>query len=224
MSATVTSIDRTHYRQLVADVAARAKEKLPLSVNGRIEAAAKLVTLGDVEPLADGTIRVNGSDSTRWYHLVGLTCTCKDFTDGQAPVDEASGQRWCKHRIAAGIDRRVREVLAAEASRTPPPAAPLPEAPASVNVRLTIAGRDCQLTLRDSDEVRLLARLAAVLQRYPAPQAPSPVHGNLHGPSEPEPEAQRWCPKHGDKMILNHKDGRSWWSHRLGDGTWCRGR
>jgi hypothetical protein len=39
----------------------------------------------------------------------------------------------------------------------------LPEAPCSVNCHITIAGRQCQLTLRDSDEGRLLARLQAVL-------------------------------------------------------------
>jgi len=217
--------------------------------------------LGDVEPLADGTIRVGGSDPTRWYHLVGLTCTCTDFTQEKAPLDATSGQRWCKHRIAAGIDRRVREVLAAEASRTPPPPAPvppggrilmaglhlpadcadavypaapapvpghaqtptpapLPEAPASVNVRLTIGGREVQLTLRGTDEAEVLTRLEAVLARYPQPQPPAPAPSR----QAPAPEIG-WCHTHGVEMTLNTKDGRQWWSHYDATaGRWCKGR
>jgi hypothetical protein len=73
------SIARTQYRELVAEIAAKAKARLPEQVNGRIEAAARLVVNGDVEQLGDGTIKVGGSDPTRWYHLVGATCTCTDF-------------------------------------------------------------------------------------------------------------------------------------------------
>jgi hypothetical protein len=64
-----------------------------------------LVLQGDVEPLDDGSIRVGSSDPTRWYHLVGHACTCTDFTTGTAP------ESWCKHRIAAGIAKRVHELL-----------------------------------------------------------------------------------------------------------------
>lgn len=100
-----TSTDRQHFRETVAVVAAKARGKLPASVNGRIESAARLVVSGDVEPLEDGTIKVNGSDPTRWYHLVGTACTCTDFVQGKAP------EGWCKHRIAAGIHKRVHEML-----------------------------------------------------------------------------------------------------------------
>jgi hypothetical protein len=43
-------------------------------------------------------------------------------------------------------------------------ATPLPEAPARVHVHLERASRYVQLTLRDSDDERLLARLDAVLR------------------------------------------------------------
>jgi hypothetical protein len=101
---------RQTYRDLVAEVAAKAKAKakLPLAVNGRIEKATRLVLMGDVEPQDDGSIVVfSATDATRRYVLQGVTCTCADYERGQAP----SG--WCAHRIAAGIDKRVREVLAA---------------------------------------------------------------------------------------------------------------
>jgi len=98
------------FRETVAAVAEKARAILPQAINGRLEGAVKLVLAHDITRLADGTIEVgSSSDPMKTYHLVGTTCECKDFTDGKAP------QGWCRHRIAAGIDKRVCEVLAREA-------------------------------------------------------------------------------------------------------------
>ena len=43
----------------------------------------------------------------------------------------------------------------------------VPEAPARVQVLLELCGRQGDWTLRDTDEIRLLARLEAVLTRMP---------------------------------------------------------
>jgi hypothetical protein len=212
-----TSTDRQQFRETVALVAAKAKAILPQATNGRVESAVKLVLLDEVQPQADGTVLVGStSDAAKVYRLSGQACECKDYTDGKAP------ESWCKHRIAAGIDKRVRELLPPAAESTPEvhpvSTSPLPEAPASVNVRLTIAGRDCQLTLRGVSEDEVLARLEAVLQRYPVstpPTSPTPR-------AEPEPE-KHYCPRHGTEMQLNHKDGRSWHSHKTDQG-WCQGK
>jgi hypothetical protein len=73
-----------------------------------------------------------------------------------------------------------------------------------------------QLTLRDSDEGRLLERLQAVLARYPAPEPPQA--------SAPSP-GQDWCAVHNTALHLNHgKDGRTWYSHKLSEGGFCKGR
>ena len=131
------------------------------------------------------------------------------------------------NRISAGIQKRVGEVLAAQTAQDGPVApgatletspvadAPqgLPEAPASVNVRLTIRGRECQITLRDTSEERLLERLQTVLERFPVPEAPTVPAGDQQG----------WCATHGVSMKLNQKDGRQWFSHKQEDGTWCKG-
>jgi hypothetical protein len=115
------STDRTHYRALVAEIAAKAKDKLPAAVNGRVESAVKLVLAGDVLFLEDGTVQVGSSDPTRYYRLVGSTCTCTDYTQERAP------DGWCKHRIAAGIHKRVQELLpqapSVETAATPEPPA-----------------------------------------------------------------------------------------------------
>jgi hypothetical protein len=71
-----------------------------------------------------------------------------------------------------GVHHEVDEAIDSLYAWFPPqPPAPLPEAPASVNVRVTVAGREVQWTLRDTDEARLAARLEALLARYPPPPA-----------------------------------------------------
>jgi hypothetical protein len=77
---------------------------------------------------------------------------------------------------------------------------------------LTIQGRKVQLTLRDYDEDSLLTRMELLLNRFPeeTPESTTPPEG--------------WCPIHQVQMkrYLNQKG--SWWSHRLEDGKWCRGK
>jgi hypothetical protein len=80
-------------------------------------------------------------------------------------------------------------------------------------MRVTICGREVQVTLRDTDEARLLVRVEELLQRFPVPQASS----------SPQERGKDWCPLHNVQMKENHKDGRSWWSHRTAEG-WCKGR
>jgi hypothetical protein len=201
---------RQVWRAAVAEIASKAQDKLP-ECNGRVESAVKIVLAGDVELLADGTAKVaSQSNGTTAYHVVNGHCDCKDFA--KAP------HGFCKHRLSAAIARRAQELVKAkvadtngkaEAPSQPAPTAPLPEAPASVNVHLTVSGRQVQLTLRDSDEGRLLARLDAVLQRFPVDATPA--------------DTTPQCTTHGVPMKLNHKDGRSWWSHKTVDG-WCKGK
>src|SRR5205085_8550166 len=82
----------------------------------------------------------------------------------------------------------------------------LPEAPASANVYITIAGRKVQLTLRDHDEDNLLSRMEKLLQRFPSEE-------------EPESEAsttppENWCPIHQCQMKRYSNDKGSWFSHK----------
>jgi hypothetical protein len=183
--------------------------------NGRVDSAVKIVLAGDVELLADGTAKVaSQSNGTTAYHVVNGHCDCRDY--------EKAPHNFCKHRLSAAIARRAQELtrakLGAPASSQPTPtqaspavsSTPLPEAPASVNVHVELAGRQVQLTLRDSDEGRLLQRLEAVLQRFPVaaksaedttPQCPT------HGPMKPSTKGKGWyCPT------------------KLPSGSWCKGK
>jgi hypothetical protein len=203
MSATF-SPDRQAFRELLATLAAKTKTKIP-ALNGRVEKAVKLALAGDVELHDNGSATVySSSDPTRRYEIIEGTCTCRDWE--QAP------EHLCQHRLSAGLVRRTHELLPTLAAA--PPAAALPEAPASVNVRLQIDGRECQLTLRDIDETRLLQRLTALLKQYPTAQPAT----------QSTAQGEGWCHKHGVQMTQNQKQGRAWWSHRLPEGGFCKGK
>jgi len=89
--------DRAAWRAAVAEIAAKAHEKLP-ECNGRVDSAVKIVLAGDVALLADGTARVaSQSNGTTTYHIVNGHCDCKDFA--KAP------HGFCKHRLSAAIAR-----------------------------------------------------------------------------------------------------------------------
>ena len=232
-----TSPERTAYRALVADVAARAKAKLP-ECNGRVDKAVALVLAGDVEAQAgDGSWRVGScTDPLTTHRVQGTSCSCEDSQYGRAP------RGLCKHVLAVMMQMRVQALLPqAPAVEWPPDEelaaestselhtgcpAPLPEAPASCNVYVLIGGHKVQVTLRDTDEARMLARLQVVLAQYPPALAPTAPAVS----PQPRREAGRveeagWCQKHGVEMTLNHKDGRQWRSHfDETAGTWCKGR
>jgi len=173
---TSTLSPRESFRQAVAEIATKAKEKLPDSVNGRIEKAVSLVLQGDVTLHDDGTATVfSATDPTRRYELGRAAdgyCMCKDWE--QAP------QHLCKHRLGAMIALRVQQALPPEPEPTLAPVAPLPEAPASVNLKVVVAGHEVMVTLRDSSEEALMARLQAFLKRQdirPIPPRPAPRKG-----------------------------------------------
>ena len=216
---------RTAWREAVMEVAERAKAALP-DAGSRIASAVKIVLTGDVELRDDGTARVGSqANGTTEYHITNGICECKDFAK--------AFEGWCKHRLAHGIHKRAKALTAEKlqaldhpqpaqapaAIPEPPPATPplaLPEAPASVNLYLDIGGRKAQLTLRDSDEHRLLARLDAILQRFPLPEDAA---------EEPAPELpEGWCRRHDVQMTRQSNARGAWWSHRLADGTWCKGK
>lgn len=115
MSTSTLTPDRTNFRTLVAQVADRAKARLP-ECNGRVEKAVKLVLMQDVRPLADGAVEVGSSSDPLLTHLVsGKSCDCQDFQYGKAP------EGYCAHRLAAAMLQRVQELQAAQPEPEPEP-------------------------------------------------------------------------------------------------------
>src|SRR5246127_5219791 len=103
---------RQAWRAAVDAIADKARTKLP-ECSGRVDSAVKIVLAGDVELQEDGTARVaSQSNGQTVYHIVNGSCDCKDYP--KAPSS------WCKHRIAAGIQKRAYALAKAklEASAT----------------------------------------------------------------------------------------------------------
>src|SRR3989442_7453716 len=158
---------RTAWRQAVAEIAEKAKVTLP-ECHGLVDSAVKIVLAGDVELLEGTKAKVaSQSNGTTKYFIVNGECNCKDYA--KAPSN------WCKHRIAAGIAKRAYTLAkqrlaqldnpsngtdqpqyepekpivptAEPIVQSEPTVSPvtLPEAPASVNCHITLAGRQVQV-------------------------------------------------------------------------------
>jgi hypothetical protein len=100
------------------------------------------------------------------------------------------------------------------------PLIPLPEAAASMNCYVTLAGYRLQVTLRGDDEQQVLARFKKLLAAFPAPEESPQAPAKPVEPTVPE----GWCRRHALQMTQQHNAKGSWWSHRLADGTWCKGK
>src|ERR671933_2218282 len=109
---------RQAWREAVAEIAAKAHEKLP-ECNGRIDRAVALVLAGDVELMPDGTARVaSQSNGTTHYHIVNGHCDCRDY--------EKAPHNFCKNRLSAAIARRAQELVKAQVADMGGPDAPAP--------------------------------------------------------------------------------------------------
>lgn len=95
------------------------------------------------------------------------------------------------------------------------------EAPASWNVRYTTtSGFVCMLTLRSETGLDLLSKADAALS-FLLEKGYLPYDNNNNHHSSGDTQT---CPIHKCNMRRYEKDGRSWFSHRLENGSWCRGK
>jgi hypothetical protein len=200
------SLAQQLFTNTVISIAAQAQAALP-EANGRVERARDLVLGGLVSRKADGTFEVRSQSERGKIYVVNGACTCPDA--------EKAPEGRCKHLISTWLWRKARKAIEAQLAeqQAAPVATQLPEAPCSANCYVTLAGRKIQMTLRDSDEQRLLARLETLLQRFPAEDE-----------TEPTTPPEGWCPIHHVQMKYYTKNHKSWWSHRLNTGVWCRGK
>lgn len=107
------------------------------------------------------------------------------------------------------------------------------EAPASVNFKgITKGGFTCQWTLRDADELTLMNRQVAFMKILAeGGVVPTGVPATAVSVNTPPPQvagsgghAENWCSIHGVEMTKWDKEGRSWFSHKADDDTWCKGK
>jgi hypothetical protein len=207
-----------------------ASQSLPEALQERLRCAVELVRQGHCLQRDDGTWQVQSTSTPDKSYAVNGQCSCED-----ACYRAPDGR--CKHKLAQYLARKTLALMSAAptgAEPTPDQSYsgnlettdsgvfgsgtkkfPLPEARASVNVRVQISGYDVQWTLRDHDEAQLAIRLEALLNRYQVPQA-------SQAPA-PSPGQAGWCAVHQVQMKQTTKEGQSWWSHKTPDG-WCKGK
>lgn len=108
------------------------------------------------------SIRKYGRYWAVYDHAGELVCVCL-YKKGAAEVL----RRLQQVPVRLALPDPTRHTLRTRQAAPAVPAPALPEALASVQVPLELFGHQGHLTLRDTDEHRLLARLEAVLTRVP---------------------------------------------------------
>ena len=98
------------------------------------------------------------------------------------------------------------------------------EAPASLTVRFRVHGLDTMLTLRSDSGGDLLRKLPIVIREIELLTG-TPHNGDVsNGPVDAGSNGHsQVCALHGVEMSQHSKNGHAWYSHRLDDGTWCKG-
>jgi len=206
---------RQAWREAVAEIAEKAKAALP-ECNGRVDSAVKIVLAGDVELQADGTAKVaSQSNGSTAYQVVNGHCDCKDFA--KAP------HQFCKHRLSAAIVRRAQELTKAKLTDTP--TVPLPEAPVSITLKATLHGHEVMVTLRGVDFASVKAQVEQASQ-WLSVQAPAqpPTQPPAQGTTQPAHEDSPYCHVHNAVLKRYERNGQVWYSHKLANGQWCRGK
>jgi hypothetical protein len=240
------NLARQAFREAVAAIAEKAKATLPDCI-GRVDSAIKIVLNNDVALLPDGTAKVaSQSNGTTKYFIVNGECSCKDYP--KAPSN------WCKHRIAAGLAKRARTLTQVkldqlnsasngttqvptdqpQAEPTTPTveiptqsesAVPLPEAPVSITLKATLHGHEVMVTLRGVDFTSVKAQveqasewLSVQSTTQPPTQPPS------QSKAQPTHDDSPYCQAHKAVLKRYERNGQVWYSHKLANGQWCRGK
>jgi len=114
------------------------------------------------------------------------------------------------------------------------------EAPASCCLKWRV-GFEMELmyTLRGATDAEIQPRITALLpwlqalvsevEAHPArqPEAPAADQGPPAPPAAsapPAPPPEDWCPVHQVRMGRHSNANGTWYSHRLNDGTYCKGK
>jgi hypothetical protein len=173
----------TFLQTLAAEVA--RMQSLHPEREGELARAHALILHGQVLPSPEDptTGQVLSSDGVTHYTVNGR-CDCQAGQHGKP----------CKHvqvwKLYQYIERRVASQMPQDERAAPGETrdtsggpAGLPEARASLNLKVLVQGFETQITLRDHDEAALLGRLQALLKRpdvHPIPK-PAPRSGHWNG-------------------------------------------
>ncbi len=136
-----------------------------------------------------------------WTHTMRATDDAELHTRVQAFVPTF-------REVVAALDALQAEREAAKAAPAVP--AQPPATPA------TLPQADLQALVQQAVQQALAAANGPATP--PPPAAPSP------STAQPAPTPEGWCALHQVQMELRSNERGSWWSHRLADGSYCKGK
>lgn len=157
-------------------------------------------------------------------------------------ADPAHNGTAAPHPLAAEVSRNGATARPPRASRLPRAADwKVSEAPASCCLKWRVGTLELMYTARGTTDAELQPRVMALLPWFqalvseaevrPAPQTevPAGVQGppapsDASGAPVPAPPPDAWCPVHQVQMERRSNTNGSWYSHRLSDGTYCKGK
>jgi hypothetical protein len=139
-----------------------------------------------------------------WTHTMRATDDAELHTRVQAFVPTF-------RELVAALDALQAEREAANAAPVPLPPAPATPAPALPQV-------DLQALVQQAVQQALATAANGQAHGTPPPTPPS------NGTAQPAPTPEGWCALHQVPMELRSNERGSWWSHRLADGSYCKGK
>ena len=127
------------------------------------------------------------------------------------------------HPTASSADEAIDLLYAWYPPQTAPAACP--EAVFSLTLKGHIAGNEALLTCRGQTPAQFKANLEAIRGLLdPVSTPPRSTPGETGKPTQGPASELHWCRAHQVQMTENVKDHRRWWSHRLLEGGFCKGK
>jgi hypothetical protein len=215
-----------HFRTTVAQVAATMEKP---EYGDRLQKAVTLVLSNKVTLHDDGTATVQSGNRT--YEL-SSECQCEDAQ---------RRSKYCKHFLSVELLKKTFSQLhpssnghQPDSSSQPKPVASqaacwsVHEAPASCCLKFHLQGVEILYTMRDVDDDTLYARVRRILPKIleKTSKGTNGTNGtnNNNGTEPVQPDDNPYCHIHKVPLKQFSKHGRTWYSHKKPDGSWCRGK
>jgi hypothetical protein len=124
-----------------------------------------------------------------------------------------------QHEARQWAKRREIEAMEANAERV------WTEAPSSATIRCTIKGYDVLFTLRDDSGRDLLAKVGAAIDALEKMGATAEAGGHRSNGHKANGNGEtKMCSIHNAPMSRFEKNGQAWYSHKVANGVWCKGK
>jgi len=147
-----------------------------------------------------------------------LMYTMRDVSDAELTGRVQHLVPWVQDVLDQARERQA-QLVALHQQReaaTTAPAAPAP--PPVPTPPPASAPADLPALLQQAVQQALAAQANGQAAGTPPPAPPS------NGPAQPAPTPEGWCARHQVQMEPHSNERGSWWSHRLADGSYCKGK